>query len=55
MAKSRIYDATLRLVDKFSKPLETMDRHLTKFEKHYKQTGKAFGQLVKVWKVSERL
>lgn len=41
MAKSRIYDATLRLVDKFSKPLETMDRHLTKFEKHYKQTGKS--------------
>lgn len=40
MAKSRIYDATLRLVDKFSKPLETMDRHLTKFEKHYKQTAK---------------
>lgn len=41
MAKSRIYDATMRLVDKFSKPLETMDRHLTKFEKHYKQTGKS--------------
>lgn len=41
MAKSRIYDATLRLVDKFSKPLETMDRHLTKFESHYKQTGKS--------------
>lgn len=41
MAKSRIYDATLRLVDKFSKPLETVDRHLTKFEKHYKQTGKS--------------
>lgn len=41
MAKSRIYDATLRLVDKFSKPLETMDRHLSKFEKHYKQTGKS--------------
>lgn len=41
MAKSKIYDATLRLVDKFSKPLETMDRHLTKFEKHYKQTGKS--------------
>ncbi|MFR7349459.1 phage tail tape measure protein [Peptoniphilus sp.] len=40
MAKSRIYDATMRLVDKFSKPLETMDRHLTKFEKHYKQTAK---------------
>lgn len=39
MAKSRIYDATLRLVDKFSKPLETMDRHLTKFESHYKQTA----------------
>lgn len=41
MAKSRIYDATMRLVDKFSKPLETMDRHLTKFESHYKQTGKS--------------
>ena len=41
MAKSRIYDATLRLVDKFSKPLETVDRHLTKFESHYKQTGKS--------------
>lgn len=41
MAKSKIYDATLRLVDKFSKPLETVDRHLTKFEKHYKQTGKS--------------
>ena len=41
MAKSRIFDAQLRLVDKFSKPLETMDRHLTKFEKHYKQTGKS--------------
>lgn len=41
MAKSRIYDATMRLVDKFSKPLETMDRHLTKFEKHYKQTAKS--------------
>lgn len=39
MAKSRIFDAQLRLVDKFSKPLETMDRHLTKFEKHYKQTA----------------
>lgn len=39
MAKSRIYDATMRLVDKFSKPLETMDRHLTKFESHYKQTA----------------
>lgn len=39
MAKSRIFDATLRLVDKFSKPLETMDRHLTKFESHYKQTA----------------
>lgn len=41
MAKSKIYDATLRLVDKFSKPLETVDRHLTKFESHYKQTGKS--------------
>lgn len=39
MAKSRIYDATMRLVDKFSKPLETMDRHLTKFQSHYKQTA----------------
>ena len=39
MAKSRIYDATMRLVDKFSKPLEVMDRHLTKFESHYKQTA----------------
>lgn len=39
MAKSRIYDATMRLVDKFSKPLETMERHLTKFESHYKQTA----------------
>lgn len=39
MAKSRIFDAQLRLVDKFSKPLETMDRHLTKFESHYKQTA----------------
>lgn len=39
MAKSKIYDATLRLVDKFSKPLETVDRHLTKFESHYKQTA----------------
>lgn len=40
MAKSKIYDATLRLVDKFSKPLQQVDEHLTKFEKHYKQTGK---------------
>lgn len=39
MAKSRIYDATLRLVDKFSKPLETMEGHLNKFQKHYKQTA----------------
>lgn len=38
---SKIYDATLRLVDKFSKPLEVVDGHLTKFEKHYKDTGKS--------------
>lgn len=38
---SKIYDATLRLVDKFSKPLEVADGHLTKFEKHYKDTGKS--------------
>lgn len=36
---SKIFDATLRLVDKFSKPLEVVDGHLTKFEKHYKQTA----------------
>ena len=39
MAKSRIYDAQLRLVDKFSKPLEVMEGHLNKFQKHYKQTA----------------
>lgn len=39
MAKSRIFDAQLRLVDKFSKPLETMEGHLNKFQKHYKQTA----------------
>lgn len=38
---SKIFDATLRLVDKFSKPLEVVDGHLTKFEKHYKATGKS--------------
>lgn len=41
MAKSRIFDATLRLVDKFSGPLKQVDNHLTKFEKHYKATGDA--------------
>lgn len=39
MAKSRIFDAQLRLVDKFSKPLEVMEGHLNKFQKHYKQTA----------------
>lgn len=41
MAKSRIFDAQIRLVDKFSKPLEVMEGHLNKFQKHYKQTGKS--------------
>ena len=39
MAKSRIYDAQIRLVDRFSKPLETMEGHLNKFQSHYKQTA----------------
>lgn len=39
MAKSRIFDAQIRLVDKFSKPLEVMEGHLNKFQKHYKQTA----------------
>lgn len=39
MAKSRIFDAQLRLVDKFSKPLEIMEGHLNKFQSHYKQTA----------------
>lgn len=39
MAKSRIFDAQLRLVDKFSKPLEVMEGHLNKFQSHYKQTA----------------
>lgn len=41
MAKSRIYDATLRLVDKFSEPLKKMEKHLDNFERHYKNTGAA--------------
>lgn len=41
MAKSRIFDATLRLVDKFSEPLKKVDNHLTRFEEHYKRTGDA--------------
>lgn len=39
MAKSRIYDAQIRLVDRFSKPLEVMEGHLNKFQSHYKQTA----------------
>lgn len=39
MAKSRIFDAQLRLVDRFSKPLEVMEGHLNKFQSHYKQTA----------------
>lgn len=36
---SKIFDATLRLVDKFSKPLETIDGHLENFQSHYKRAG----------------
>ncbi|NMW85497.1 phage tail tape measure protein [Peptoniphilus sp. AGMB00490] len=39
MAKSKIFDATLRLVDKFSKPLETVEKHLTKFQTKYQRTA----------------
>lgn len=39
MAKSKIYDAQIRLVDRFSKPLEVMEGHLNKFQSHYKQTA----------------
>ncbi|MGF0096025.1 phage tail tape measure protein [Peptoniphilus sp. SGI.035] len=39
MAKSKIFDATLRLVDKFSKPLEVIDNRLTRFQSNYKRTA----------------
>ncbi|MET3616727.1 phage-related minor tail protein [Peptoniphilus olsenii] len=41
MAKSKIYDATLRLVDKFSEPLKTVDKHLSGFKEHYKRVGQS--------------
>lgn len=42
MSKSRVFDAVLKLTDKFSGPLKQVETHLDNFQKHYKDTAKGY-------------